>query len=165
MSDHNVTVRHIQTEGEDGVLDIDITRYHEKRTTGLVRIDSIGEKVFYLSMNSLNERLLNDFSLNIGDTIIYNEYSSNVFYSSHLEISDNMYSSDKDIVQSIDTLELGDFKLKRYNLNFGEYMEGIGSKLGIPYMGNGFVPVSFTYHLVYMEIEGERFNNERINFR
>ena len=94
--------------------------YHDY--PGLLREDTIARKVYYLPIDSTNERLLYDFNLNVGDTL--KPYTA---YSCLTPI----------IVTQIDSVLIGGNFRKQWTVNSGNCLwdgriiEGIGSLFGL----------------------------------
>jgi len=94
--------------------------YHD--FPGYLREDTIARKVYYLPIDSTNERLLYDFNLNVGDTLKpYPAFSSCI----------------SPIVTQIDSVLVGGNFRKQWTVNSGgclwdgKIIEGIGSLFGL----------------------------------
>ena len=88
---------------------------------GSIREDTILRRVYFLPMDSIHEKLLYDFTLNIGDTL--RSYLTTFCH--------------KPIVTDIDSILInGDYR-KRWTVNYGgclwdgQIIEGIGSTMGL----------------------------------
>ena len=87
--------------------------------------DTLNKRVYYVPKNSINDTLLYDFNLNVGDTLPQS-YSYDISYG----VQDTI------IIDTIDSIQIGNIFAKRFHLDragFGkEYLiEGIGSTLGL----------------------------------
>lgn len=100
--------------------------------SGLLRVEN--EKVFFIPKDSIEEILLYDFSLEVGDTF-------------HLADNWFLFSPDFLVVSSIDSvlITIGNYR-KRINFNIGNYwIEGIGAYSG-----------SITHPRYYESLSGEK---------
>jgi len=89
---------------------------------GAIRQDNLNKKVFYIPQSENQEQLLYDFNMQVGDTV-----------KGLLEICNG---SQKDIVQSIDSILIGNDYRKKWNFvcsnDYGYYIiEGLGSTYGL----------------------------------
>ncbi len=85
---------------------------------GAIRQDSINRKVFIIPPAALTEELLYDFTMQVGDTV-----------QGYIET----YHA-RDVVESIDTVLVGNNYRKRWKINSGYniyFIEGIGSTYGL----------------------------------
>lgn len=110
---------------------------------GLLRDDTLNQKVYFIQPDSSSEKLLYDFSLNVGDTVpdLFN------------------YTGVSVIVDSIDTINYGGIARRRfrYALNMGPHndpyiIEGIGNVSGL------LVPLespTISYYLICFSIGGQ----------
>ena len=92
---------------------------HATGYMGCVRQDTILRKVFFVYPNSTVDSLLYDFTLQVGDTV-----------KGVIECC----AATTDTVQSIDSVLVGNYYRKRWNINFGYniyLIEGIGSTFGL----------------------------------
>ena len=85
---------------------------------GAIRQDSINRKVFIIPPAALTEELLYDFTMQVGDTV-----------QGYIET----YHA-RDVVESIDTVLVGNNYRKRWKINSGYniyFIEGVGSTYGL----------------------------------
>ena len=103
---------------------------------GAFRDDTVAQKVYFVPPDSLNEQVLFDFSLHVGDTIkgyLYNGYTT---------------------VSNIDTVVLGGIARRRFEYSTISinpyYIEGIGNLCGLfqplDLMDEGYLLVCFTHN-------------------
>lgn len=123
-------------------------------TMGWLRVNDLNKKVYFVERDFPDiETILLDFGVKEGDTIRFLSYSHPV------------------VVSSIDAFNLGKYTLKRIRLNNswdfdGNMIEGIGSSSGLFNMGNyGTLALYKWISLYSMEINGEVFNKDDLNFR
>lgn len=86
---------------------------------GAIRQDTINKKVFIIPPTAVTEELLYDFTMQVGDTV--KGYIENLL-------------NPKDIVQTIDTVLVGNDYRRRWKINSGYsiyFIEGIGSTYGL----------------------------------
>ena len=87
--------------------------YWDNYYRGAMRNDTLNKKVYFIERDSLNEILLYDFSLNVGDTL----YGTMPFGNSP--------------VTSIDSVLVGSNYHKRFFSSTWEIIEGVGSTYGL----------------------------------
>ena len=113
---HKLKIPFVQTDGSSCNLFVTTSGY-----TGAIREDTTNKKVFFVPPSENTEQLLYDFTMQVGDTV--KGYLENYVYA-------------KDIVQSIDSVLVGNSYRKRWNINGSGYynmqlIEGIGSTYGL----------------------------------
>lgn len=95
---------------------------------GAIRQDTVNRTVFIIPPTTITEQLLYDFTMEVGDTV-----------RGYIETNTNP----KDVVESIDSVIVGNNYHKRWNINpnyFISIIEGIGSTYGlIEYSPGGVV--------------------------
>ncbi len=102
--------------------------YYYHFYVGGMRQDIPAKKVYFHSYNDTTERLLYDFSLNVGDTI-------KRYYNGTEGYSFSSFTSGAALITEIDSVLVGSNYYKRFkNLNSSanfEFIEGVGSKSGL----------------------------------
>jgi len=86
---------------------------------GAIRQDTLNRRVFIIPSTAITEQLLYDFTMQVGDTV-----------KGYIETNLNH----KDVVESIDTVLVGNNYRKRWKINSGYsiyFIEGIGSTYGL----------------------------------
>ncbi len=110
---------------------------------GYLRIDQPAKTIYFKYRPSSNEKLLYDFNVKVGDTISW--ASLNYDYTT---------------AKSIDTVQIGDFNQKRFNIKnpyyTGDIIQGIGSSLGIPNYGTTYSLFTLSYKFLNFEIDGKK---------
>lgn len=90
---------------------------------GAIRQDTIGKKIYIIQPDSTVEKILYDFNQNVGDTI-------------KSVLTESLYASKDAIITSIDSILIGsvyhrEFQIQGSGLNPIQFIEGIGSTLGL----------------------------------
>lgn len=96
---------------------------------GAIREDTLNRKVFFIPPTDTTEQLLYDFTMQVGDTVKGYIETFNV-----------------DIVQSIDSVLVGNNYRKRWSINPSyqiDFIEGIGSTYGLIEFSPGFTDAAF----------------------
>jgi hypothetical protein len=109
---------------------------------GAIRQDISAKKVYYIPPSASTEQLLYDFTMQVGDTV--KGYTQT-------------YALPFDIVQSIDSVEIGSSYRKRWNINNCyniQFIEGIGSTYGLLELSVGCITDQADYSLTCFQQNG-----------
>jgi hypothetical protein len=116
---------------------------HTTGYKGAIRQDTTNKKVFYVPPTDLNEQLLYDFTLQVGDTV-----------KGFLE----SFAFQPDVVLSIDSVLVGDNYHKRWIINtcYNIYLiEGIGSTFGLIELSPGCITDYDGYTITCFQQNGQ----------
>jgi hypothetical protein len=96
--------------------------------TGAIRQDTLNKKIYVILSDSTTERILYDFSLQVGDTI------NSVLH----DLAANCFGFNTEIITSIDSIQVNGNYHRVFHFqgsctgpNGGSYIEGIGSDFGL----------------------------------
>jgi len=134
---HKLTTPFVQSFST-GTCDEILTGYK-----GAIRQDTTNRKVFYIPPNNLTEQLLYDFNMQVGDTV-----------QGYIE----GYAYEPDIVQSIDSVLVGNNYRKRWNINTCyniHFIEGIGSTYGLIQQSPGCITDHADYSITCFQQNGQ----------
>ena len=110
---HKLTIPYVESSGKS------ITTMISPGYKGAIRQDTLNRKTFIIPPATITEQLLYDFTMQIGDTV-----------KGHIET----YLNPGDVVESIDSVLVGNNYHKRWKINSNYtiyFIEGVGSTYGL----------------------------------
>ncbi len=142
---HKLTTPYIQSYSTGNCAGAVATGYK-----GAIRQDTTNRKVFFIPPSNNTEELLYDFTMQVGDTV-----------SGYTETQ----AMPPDIVQSVDSVLVGNTYRKRWNINtcYGiTFIEGIGSTFGLIERSPGCIADAGGYIITCFQQNGSIFYPDTI---